>query len=348
MKMRWAFAALFALCSVLGFGPAKAAEPSKIKVGILLPLTGTVRGGGGNPETGRAAGDRRRQQAGRAQHALGQGDGGRRCRRRRSQAGCRRPALPLHGFRRRQGRGRADLGAAGLRDQRHRIKEPMPYFPVCVMAKEAFRRASSPIPPSPPPTARGRSATWPATRRSRRSARSRSSSWPAPTAGAGTSGTALYAAAKEFGAKIVGYDEVSLGTSDFTTILQKVRAAKPDVFISAQFAADCRGAPQAGPPDGPGQGDDHLQRLHHQRGRQRPAAGGAAGRLRDALFLLRPERLPGQGSGQERARVHRTVPREIQHAARCLRGHRLHRLHGDVPRLRGGQVASIRKRCRRL
>jgi branched-chain amino acid transport system substrate-binding protein len=46
------------------------------------------------------------------------------------------------------------------------------------------------------------------------------------------------AAAKELGAQIVGYDEVSLGTSDYTTILQKVRAAKPDVFISAQFAAD--------------------------------------------------------------------------------------------------------------
>ena len=47
-----------------------------------------------------------------------------------------------------------------------------------------------------------------------------------------------YAAAKENGATIVGYDEVSLGTNDFTTILQKVKAAKPDVFISAQFAAD--------------------------------------------------------------------------------------------------------------
>jgi 6-phosphofructokinase len=46
------------------------------------------------------------------------------------------------------------------------------------------------------------------------------------------------AAAKELGAQEVGYDEVSLGTSDFTTVLQKVRAAKPDVFISAQFAAD--------------------------------------------------------------------------------------------------------------
>ena len=48
----------------------------------------------------------------------------------------------------------------------------------------------------------------------------------------------VYAAAKEYGAEIVGYDEVSLGTSDFTTILQKVRAAKPDVFIFAQFGAD--------------------------------------------------------------------------------------------------------------
>jgi len=47
-----------------------------------------------------------------------------------------------------------------------------------------------------------------------------------------------YAAAKEYGAEIVGYDEVSLGTSDFTTVLQKVRAAKPDVFIAAQFGAD--------------------------------------------------------------------------------------------------------------
>jgi hypothetical protein len=48
----------------------------------------------------------------------------------------------------------------------------------------------------------------------------------------------VHAAAKEYGAKIVGYDEVSLGTSDYTTVLQKVRAAKPDVFIAAQFAVD--------------------------------------------------------------------------------------------------------------
>src|SRR4030067_2003938 len=40
------------------------------------------------------------------------------------------------------------------------------------------------------------------------------------------------------GAEVVGYDEFSLGTGDYTTIIQKVRAAKPDVFIAAQFAAD--------------------------------------------------------------------------------------------------------------
>src|SRR5450759_576424 len=41
MKMRWAFLATFVLCSMLGFSVAKAAdEPNKIKVGILLPLTG--------------------------------------------------------------------------------------------------------------------------------------------------------------------------------------------------------------------------------------------------------------------------------------------------------------------
>ena len=47
-----------------------------------------------------------------------------------------------------------------------------------------------------------------------------------------------YDAAKDLGAEIVGYDEAALGTSDFTTILQKVRAANPDVLIAAQFGSD--------------------------------------------------------------------------------------------------------------
>ncbi|HBK67190.1 MAG TPA: hypothetical protein DDZ91_00980 [Firmicutes bacterium] len=45
-------------------------------------------------------------------------------------------------------------------------------------------------------------------------------------------------AAKEYGGTIIGRDEVSQGTSDFSTVLAKVKAAKPDVFISAQFGGD--------------------------------------------------------------------------------------------------------------
>ena len=165
-------------------------------------------------------------------------------------------------------------------------KEPMPYFPVCVMAKEAFQKgklADSTFAAAYSPWTVGYMAGQPAVKtlgKKRIFFLARADSWGWDIR------DGVYAAAKEFGAEIVGYDEVSLGTSDFTTILQKVRAAKPDVFIAAQFAADCRRAPEAGPADGPQQGDDHLQRLHHQRRRQRPAARGAAGRLRDALFLL--------------------------------------------------------------
>ena len=247
MKKLSALAAALAVLGVLGQSAVRADEPTKIKVGILLPLTGTVCGGGGNAERGRAAGDRRHQQAGRPQHALGQGAGRRRRRRRRSQARRRRPPLSLHGVRRRQGRRRTNLGAARLCHQRHRLQGADALLP-------DLRDGEGSLPEGQarrfhlrrPPTARGRSATWPARRRSRRSARSASSSSPAPTAGAGTCATAPTAAAKEFGAEIVGYDEVALGTSDFTTILQKVRAAKPDVFIARAVRGRRGGAPQAG------------------------------------------------------------------------------------------------------
>lgn len=46
------------------------------------------------------------------------------------------------------------------------------------------------------------------------------------------------AAAKQYGGTIVGKDEVPLGTADFLPVIKKVAAAKPDVFISAQFGAD--------------------------------------------------------------------------------------------------------------
>ncbi|MEM3578740.1 MAG: ABC transporter substrate-binding protein [Candidatus Bathyarchaeia archaeon] len=40
------------------------------------------------------------------------------------------------------------------------------------------------------------------------------------------------------GAEIVGYNEVPVGTPDFTTVLMDVIAKQPDVFIFAQFGAD--------------------------------------------------------------------------------------------------------------
>lgn len=118
------------------------------------------------------------------------------------------------------------------------MKEPMPYFPVCVMAKEGFQKGK--LAPSTFATAY---SPWTVgymdgiaaiktlgKKRIYFLARSDSFGWDIRDG--------VYQAAKEYGAEIVGYDEVSLGTSDFTTILQKVRAAKPDVFISAQFGAD--------------------------------------------------------------------------------------------------------------
>ncbi|NLW55792.1 MAG: ABC transporter substrate-binding protein [Firmicutes bacterium] len=48
----------------------------------------------------------------------------------------------------------------------------------------------------------------------------------------------LEKAVEKYGGEIIGMTEVAQGTSDFTTVLEQVRAAKPDVFISAQFGGD--------------------------------------------------------------------------------------------------------------
>ena len=117
-------------------------------------------------------------------------------------------------------------------------REPMPYFPVCVMAKEAFQKgklAESTFATAFSPWTVGYMAGSAATKtlgKKRIFFLARADSWGWDIR------DGVYAAAKEHGAEIVGYDEVSLGTSDYTTILQKVRAAKPDVFIAAQFAGD--------------------------------------------------------------------------------------------------------------
>jgi branched-chain amino acid transport system substrate-binding protein len=117
-------------------------------------------------------------------------------------------------------------------------KDPLPYFPVCVMAKEAFQKgklADSTYAAAYSPWSVGYMAGQSAIKTLGKKkiyflARSDSWGWDIRDG--------VYAAAKEMGAEIVGYDEVSLGTADFTTVLQKVRAAKPDVFIASQFAAD--------------------------------------------------------------------------------------------------------------
>jgi len=117
-------------------------------------------------------------------------------------------------------------------------KEPLPYFPVCVMAKEAFQKgklADSTFATAYSPWTVGYMAGSAAVKtlgKKRVFFLARADSWGWDIR------DGVYAAAKEHGGEIVGYDEVSLGTSDFTTVLQKVRAAKPDVFISAQFAGD--------------------------------------------------------------------------------------------------------------
>jgi len=233
---------LLVLLSILGGlfvnGATLAAEPNRIKVGILLPLTGTFaavaetqrdgallaidvinKRGGLNMPWGKVtvdsviADDEAKQDVGirRYRYMISEG---------------------VYGV---GGQTWAPLAYA-INAIVH--KEPVTYFPVCVMAKEAFQKGK--LSPSTFATAY---SPWTVGYMAGQSAiktlgkkrvffLARADSWGWDMRDGVT------AAAKELGAQIVGYDEVSLGTSDYTTILQKVRAAKPDVFISAQFAAD--------------------------------------------------------------------------------------------------------------
>ena len=117
-------------------------------------------------------------------------------------------------------------------------KSPIPYFPVCVMAKEGFENgklSDSTFAAAFSPWTVGYmsgSAAINVLDKKKIFFLARSDSW----------GWDIWAgvqdAAKKYGAEIVGYDEMPKGTTDFTTVLQKVKAAKPDVFISAQFGGD--------------------------------------------------------------------------------------------------------------
>ena len=117
-------------------------------------------------------------------------------------------------------------------------KDLIPYFPVCVMAKEGFEKGTlsrSTFAAAFSPWTVGfmdGSAAINVLGKKKIFFLARSDSW-----GWGIE-EGVQAAAEKFGAEIVGHDEMPLGTKDFTTVLQKVKAAKPDVFISAQFGGD--------------------------------------------------------------------------------------------------------------
>jgi ABC-type branched-subunit amino acid transport system substrate-binding protein len=141
MKRLWGLLAIYVVCSLLGFGVAvvKAAEPSKIKVGILLPLTGTFA----------AVAETQKQGALLAIDVINQG-------------GLNMPGgkVTVEGIVDddeakldvgvRRYRYMVSEGVKGVGGQTWAplayainsiaIKEPMPYFPVCVMAKEGFQK----------------------------------------------------------------------------------------------------------------------------------------------------------------------------------------------------------------
>src|SRR5476651_1436087 len=239
MKIRWGLLATVVLCSMLGFGTAKAAdEPNKIKVGILLPLTGPFA----------AVAETQKQGALLAIDVVNK------------RGGLNMPwgkvtvegvvdddeaklDIGVRRYRYLVSEGVKGVGGQTWAPLAYALnaivsKEPMPYFPICVMAKEAFQKgklADSAFAVAYSPWTVGYMAGQSAVKTLGKKkifflARSDSWGWDIRDG--------VYAAAKEYGAEIVGYDEVLLGTSDYTTVLQKVRAAKPDVFIAAQFAAD--------------------------------------------------------------------------------------------------------------
>jgi branched-chain amino acid transport system substrate-binding protein len=222
----------------LGLNPVLADNPSKIKVGILLPLTGTFA----------AVAETQKQGALLAIDVLNQ------------KGGLNMPWGKVQvegvvaddeakldvGVRRFQYMLGEDVKAVGGQTWAPLAfainalvaKDPLPYFPVCVMAKEAFEKgklSETTFATAYSPWTVGYMGGKAAVKTLGKKkifflARADSWGWDIRDG--------VKAAAKEYGGEVIGYDEVSLGTRDFTTVLQKVRAAKPDVFMAAQFAGD--------------------------------------------------------------------------------------------------------------
>ena len=228
----------FVFCTVPVHSTALAANPDSIKVGILLPLTGTFaavaetqkegallavdvinkKGGLSMPwgkvkVEGVVADDEAKQDVGIRRYRYLVSDGV-------------------------KGVGGQTWAPLAFAINALVLKEPMPYFPTCIPPRDGLMKGKL----APTTFAVGYSpwtvgymdgsAAIKVLGKKRIFFLARSDSWGWDIR------DGVYAAAKENGAEIVGYDEVSLGTNDYTTILQKVRAAKPDVFISAQFGGD--------------------------------------------------------------------------------------------------------------
>ena len=238
MKRLWTLLAVSVFSGILGQGGAIAAEPSHIKVGILLPLTGTFAAVAETQKNGALLAVDVINKRGGLNMPWGKvtvegivdDDEA------KLDVGVRR-------YRYMVSQGVSGVGGQTWAPLAYALnaivsKDPMPYFPVCVMAKDAFEKgkiADSAFAAAYSPWTVGYMAGQSAIKvlnKKRIFFLARADSWGWDMR------DGVYAAAKQYGAEIVGYDEVSLGTNDFTTILQKVRAAKPDVFISAQFAAD--------------------------------------------------------------------------------------------------------------
>jgi branched-chain amino acid transport system substrate-binding protein len=229
---------ILVLVGVLGYGGAMAANPSKIKVGILLPLTGTFAAVAETQKEGALlAVDVVNKKGGlnmpwgkvKVEGVVADDEA-------KLDVGVRRYRYMVS--EEVKGVGGQTWAPLSFAINAVVMKDPMPYFPVCVMAKEAFLKgklSDSTFAAAYSPWTVGYMAGQAAVKtlgKKRIFFLARADSWGWDMRDGAN------AAAKEFGAEIVGYDEVSLGTSDYTTVLQKVRAAKPDVFIAAQFGGD--------------------------------------------------------------------------------------------------------------
>lgn len=238
MKKLWSLIAVSMFCGVFGPSAAVAQQPSNITVGILLPLTGPFA----------AVAETQKQGALLAVEVVNKRGGlnmpwGKVTVEGKVDDDESKLDVGVRRYRYMVSEGVKGVGGQTWAPLAYAInaivsREPMPYFPICVQAKEAFVKgkiANSTFAAAYSPWTVGYMAGTQAVKTLGKKkifflARSDSWGWDIRDG--------VYAAAKEFGAEIVGYDEASLGTSDFTTILQKVRAAKPDVFIASQFAAD--------------------------------------------------------------------------------------------------------------